>query len=102
MTTIVSAVPQLEEPQPTKQKRQRFNPNLQIIALMEQPPIRTGTDRYRKMQIVMNSGTVGEALERLKKVEPPIGGSADIKLAVKVDAVKLSDHSVSGIASDQA
>ena len=98
MTTIVSAVPQPVESQPTQKKRQRFNPNLRITALMEQPPIRTGTDRHRKMQIVMDSGTVGEALERLKKLTPPIGGSADIKLAVRVNAIKLSEV---GISSDQ-
>ena len=98
MTTIISAVPQPTEPQPTKQKRQRFNPNLEITPLMEQPPIRTGTDRHRKMEVVMNSGTVGEALQRLKEIAAPIGGSADIKLAVKVEAIKLSE---TGISSDQ-
>ena len=79
MTTIISAVPQPTDPQPTKQKRQRFNPNLEITPLM-------------------NSGTVGEALQRLKEIAAPIGGSADIKLAVKVEAIKLSE---AGISSDQ-
>jgi|TARA_R110002020_G_scaffold472433_1_gene700473 hypothetical protein len=95
MTTVISgfdaARPTLE-PQPTKQKRQRFDPNLEITPLMEQPPIRTGTDRYRKMEIVMNSGTVGEALQRLKEIDPPIGGSADIRLAVKAEAIRLSEQ----------
>jgi hypothetical protein len=70
-------------------QRKRINPLSKIVSLLNEPPIRTGTDRYRKMVVVMSSGTVGEALTELKALTPPIGGSPDIKLAIKVEAIKL-------------
>jgi len=70
-------------------QRKRVNPLSKIVTLLNEPPIRSGTDRYRKMVVVMSNGTVGEALTELKALKPPIGGSPDIKLAIKVEAIKL-------------
>ena len=70
-------------------QRKRINLLSKIVPLLSEPPIRTGTDRYRKMVVVMNSATVGDALTELKALTPPIGGSPDIKLAIKVEAIKL-------------
>ena len=76
---------------PTKQpaKRKRLHPQLRIVCLLETPPIREGTDRYRKMLVVMSCFTVGSALRELKNLARPIGGGVDIRLAEKVGAIRL-------------
>ena len=72
-----------------KQKRPRFNRNLKIIKLMDVPPIKSGTNRYRNMLAIMESATVGEAMEKLRAMNPAPGGGIDIKIALKYKAIKL-------------
>ena len=71
--------------------RPRFNKAARIVCLMEEPPIRADTNRYRNMQIIMGCGTVGEAMEQLRSLEEAPGGGVDIKLAVKAGAIKLEE-----------
>jgi len=59
-----------------------------IKPLVDKPPIREGTIRYRNMFVVIRSQTVREALHRLKQLEPK-GSMKDIHLAVKKEAVEL-------------
>ena len=59
-----------------------------IKPLLAEPPIREGTNRYRNMFVVLRSRTVGEALDRLKKLESK-GGMKDIRLAVKNKPIEL-------------
>tara|TARA_R100000656_G_scaffold109441_1_gene81463 strand:+ start:2536 stop:2862 length:327 start_codon:yes stop_codon:yes gene_type:complete len=80
-----------EQPAPIKPKHRRVHikPDVIISKRMEKPPIRSGTNRYRNMVIVMQCHTVGEALKRLKALEKSPGGSTDIKLAEKAGAIAL-------------
>jgi len=73
------------------QTRPRFNKDAKIICIMEEPPIRVGTNRYRNMQIVMSCGTVGEALEQLRLLDKAPGGGVDIKIAINVGAIMLQE-----------
>ena len=50
---------------------------------MDTPPIRSGTNRYRNMEVVMGCATVAEAMEKLRALDPAPGGGVDIKIAVK-------------------
>lgn len=75
----------------TGASRPRFNKAARIVCLMDEPPIRAGTNRYRNMQIIMGCGTVGEAMEQLRSLEEAPGGGVDIKLAVKAGAIKLEE-----------
>jgi hypothetical protein len=72
-----------------KQTRPRFNRNDKIIKLMEIPPIKTGTNRYRNMAAIMASNTVGEAMDKLRAMNPAPGGGVDIKIALKYKAISL-------------
>ena len=72
-----------------KQKRPRFNRNDKIIKLMDTPPIKTGTNRYRNMAAILASKTVGEAMEKLRAMNPAPGGGVDIKIAIKYRAIAL-------------
>tara|TARA_R100001224_G_C3925065_1_gene116700 strand:- start:103 stop:339 length:237 start_codon:yes stop_codon:yes gene_type:complete len=72
-----------------KQKRPRFNRNLSIVKLMDTPPIKSGTNRHRNMLAIMESATVGEAMEKLRAMSPAPGGGVDIKIALKYKAIKL-------------
>ena len=74
-----------------KEARPRFEKATKIVALMELPPIRSGTNRYRNMEIVMGCATVAEAMEKLRALETAPGGGVDIKIAVKAGAVKLEE-----------
>jgi hypothetical protein len=60
-----------------------------MIAQVKAPPIRSGTNRYRNMQVVLSCHTVGEALQKLKALSPAPGSATDIKLAERVGAIKL-------------
>jgi hypothetical protein len=72
-----------------KQTRARFNRNDKITKLMETPPIKTGTNRYRNMATIMASNTVGEAMDKLRAMNPAPGGGVDIKIALKYRAIAL-------------
>ena len=74
-----------------KEVRPRFEKTTKIVALMEVPPIRSGTNRYRNMEVVMGCTTVAEAMEKLRALEPAAGGGVDIKIAVKAGAIKLEE-----------
>ena len=74
-----------------KEARPRFEKATKIVALMELPPIRSGTNRYRNMEIVMGCATVAEAMEKLRALETAPGGGVDIKIAVKAGAIKLEE-----------
>ena len=50
---------------------------------MDEPPIKQGTNRYRNMQVVLASQTVGEAISALRKLDPAPGGRMDLRIAVK-------------------
>lgn len=66
----------------------QIHPHTRIKPLVDKPPVREGTNRYRNMFVVIRSQTVREALHRLKQLEPK-GGMKDIHLAVKNKAVEL-------------
>ena len=66
----------------------QIHPHTRIKPLVDKPPIREGTIRYRNMYVVIRSQTVREALQRLKKLEPK-GSMKDIHLAVKKEAIEL-------------
>jgi len=74
-----------------KEVRPRFEKTTKIVALMDTPPIRSGTNRYRNMEVVMGCATVAEAMEKLRALDPAPGGGVDIKIAVKAGAVKLEE-----------
>ena len=70
-----------------KKKRSTLVDTTKIVALMDAPPIRSGTNRYRNMEIVMGCVTVAEVIEKL-------GGYASswhINHAVKLGAIKLEE-----------
>ena len=77
----------------------QIHPHTRIKPLVDKPPIREGTIRYRNMYVVIRSQTVQEALQRLKKLEPK-GSMKDIHLAVKNKAIELI--SVENTAEQQA
>ena len=72
-----------------KQKRPRFNRNLKIIKLMDVPPIKSGTNRYRNMLAIMESATVGEAMAKLRALSPAPGSGVDIRIACDAGVIKL-------------
>ena len=74
-----------------KEVRPRFEKTAKIVPLMVDPPIRSGTNRYRNMQVVMGCTTVAEAMEKLRALDPSPGGGVDIKIAVKAGAIKLEE-----------
>jgi hypothetical protein len=83
-----------EQPEPVKQsepkhRRIHIKHDVIISKQMEAPPLRSGTNRYRNMEVVMQCHTVGEALKQLKALEKSPGGSTDIKLAEKAGAIAL-------------
>ena len=70
-----------------KKKSSTLVDTTKIVALMDAPPIRSGTNRYRNMEIVMGCVTVAEVIEKL-------GGYASswhINHAVKLGAIKLEE-----------
>ena len=74
-----------------KEVRPRFEKTAKIVPLMVDPPIRSGTNRYRNMQVVMGCTTVAEAMEKLRALDPSPGGGVDIKIAVKARAIRLEE-----------
>ena len=74
-----------------KEVRPRFEKTAKIVPLMPNPPIRSGTNRYRNMEVVMGCTTVAEAMEKLRALDPSPGGGVDIKIAVKAGAIKLEE-----------
>jgi uncharacterized pyridoxal phosphate-containing UPF0001 family protein len=81
--------PEKPAPSKPKQRRMHIKHNVIIKSLMDEPPIRKGTNRHRNMQVVMKAHTVGQALTALKSLTVSPGGSTDIKLAVKAGAIEL-------------
>ena len=75
----------------SKQSRPRFNKDAKIVSLMDEPPLRAGTNRYRNMEVIMGSATVAEAMEKLRNLNPAPGGGVDIKIAIKAGAIKLEE-----------
>lgn len=71
--------------------RPRFSKNAKIVCLVDEPPIRAGTNRYRNMLVVMQSATVGEAIETLRSLSPAPGGGVDVKIAIKAGAIELEE-----------
>jgi len=80
-----------EETGKKKQVRPRFNNEAKIKLLMDTPPVREGTNRYRNMKVVMESATVGEAMTKLRALSPAPGCGVDIKIAVKAGAIELEE-----------
>ena len=74
-----------------KEVRPRFEKTAKIVPLMVEPPIRSGTNRYRNMQVIMGCTTVAEAMEKLRALHPSPGGGVDIKIAVKAGAIRLEE-----------
>ena len=74
-----------------KEVRPRFEKTTKIVSLMVDPPIRSGTNRYRNMQVVLASQTVGEAISALRKLDPAPGGRMDLRIAVKAGAIKIDN-----------
>jgi len=74
-----------------KEVRPRFEKTAKIVPLMVDPPIRSGTNRYRNMQVIMGCATVAEAMEKLRALHPSPGGGVDIKIAVKAGAIRLEE-----------
>jgi len=74
-----------------KEVRPRFEKTAKIVPLMVDPPIRSGTNRYRNMQVIMGCTTVAEAMEKLRALDPSPGGGVDIKIAVKAGAIRLEE-----------
>lgn len=74
-----------------KQTRPRFNKDAKIVCLMDEPPIRAGTNRYRNMALIMSCATVSEAMEKLRALEQAPGGGVDIKIAIKAGAIELEE-----------
>ena len=74
-----------------KEVRPRFEKTAKIVPLMVDPPIRSGTNRYRNMQVIMGCTTVAEAMEKLRALHPSPGGGVDIKIAVKAGAIRLEE-----------
>ena len=71
--------------------KQGWSNECKIIKLMDEPPIKQGTNRYRNMQVVLASQTVGEAITALRKLDPAPGGKTDIRIAVKAGAIKVDN-----------
>lgn len=69
----------------------KWDNECKIIRLMDEPPIKQGTNRYRNMQVVLASQTVGEAISALRKLEPAPGGRMDLRIAVKAGAIKIDN-----------
>jgi len=72
-------------------KRTRLNNNARIVRLVDAPNLREGTNRYRNMQVILGCATVGEAMEKLRALQPSPGGGVDIQLAVKAGAIRLEE-----------
>ena len=70
-------------------------PNMSTVhvdqLLMDTPPVREGTNRYRNMKVIMESATVGEAMTKLRALSPAPGCGVDIKIAVKAGAIELEE-----------
>jgi len=67
----------------------KLKPHVKIKKLMDLPPVREGTNRYRNMMVVLNSDTLGEALESLRKLEPSPGSARDITIAIENKVIQL-------------
>ena len=74
-----------------RQVRTRFNNDDKIILLTDKPNIREGTNRYRNMSVVMDCETVGEAMEKLRALDPSPGSGMDIRIALKAGVIELEE-----------
>ena len=74
-----------------KQNRPRFNKDAKIVLLIKEATLRPGTNRYRNMEIIMSSTTVGEAMKKLRALDSAPGGGVDIKIAIKAGVIKLEE-----------
>jgi hypothetical protein len=85
----VKAPKEPKEPKGSRELRHKLYANTLLIdKQMETPPIQPGSNRYRNMQVVIDSLTVGEALRNLRTLTPP-GVPADIDLAIAKGAITL-------------
>ena len=92
-TATLSVAPAPEAPilATAKQERPRFNKDARIVCLMDTPPLREGTNRFRNMLVIMQSSSVAEAMKKLRALDPAPGGGVDIKIAIKAGAIKLEE-----------
>jgi len=67
----------------------KLEPHVKIKKLMDSPPMREGTNRYRNMMVILNSDTLGEALQSLRKLEPSPGSARDITIAIQNKVIQL-------------
>jgi len=74
-----------------RQVRTRFNNDDKIILLKDKPNLREGTNRYRNMSVVMDCETVGEAMEKLRALDPSPGSGMDIRIAIKAGIIELEE-----------
>ena len=74
-----------------KKKSSTLVDTTKIVALMDAPPISSGTNRYRNMKVILGCTTVAEAIKKLKALSPAPGSGVDIKIAVKAGAIKLEE-----------
>tara|TARA_R110000737_G_scaffold326346_2_gene340023 strand:- start:247 stop:873 length:627 start_codon:yes stop_codon:yes gene_type:complete len=89
--TDVSDLPEPILVTKTRQVRTRFNNDDKIILLRNEPNIREGTNRYRNMSVVMDCETVGEAMEKLRALDPSPGSGMDIRIAIKAGVIELEE-----------
>ena len=73
----------------TKKPRTRFRNDARIIVLKDTPTVREGTNRYRNMKVIMESETVGEAMAKLRALNPAPGCGVDIRIAIEAGVIKL-------------
>ena len=92
-TRITLELDEMEKAEPTVKKVASNNKDHEIIKLVDEPPIRKGTNRYRNMEVILASKTVGEAISALRKLDPAPGGKTDITIALKAGAIELREPS---------
>jgi hypothetical protein len=61
-TRITLELDEMEKAEPTVTKVATNNKDHEIVKLVDEPPIRKGTNRYRNMEVILASKTVGEAI----------------------------------------
>ena len=101
-TRITLELDEMEKAEPTAEEaieaikkivtiKPKWSDESKIVKLMEEPPLKQGTNRYRNMQVVLASQTVGEAISALRKLDPAPGGRMDLRIAVKANAIKIEE-----------
>lgn len=93
-TRITLELDEMEKAEPAVTKVTTSNKDHEIVKLVDEPPIRKGTNRYRNMEVILASKTVGEAISALRKLDPAPGGKTDITIALKAGAIELREPSI--------